>query len=105
MSANIEQVAEAVRAFVSAGKRGCDMLCAMQCAIDAAMAVKTEGLNAQQSGAVEGQDSGDIILAEHMAVIDAHRQKRQERRMQNIPVEVERREGWDRRARSEPMKD
>lgn len=38
-----DQVAEAVRAYVAAGKRGCDLLAAMKCAIDAAMAHDQKG--------------------------------------------------------------
>lgn len=40
-----------------------------------------------------------------IAIVDAMRHQRLERRLQNVPVENERRQGFDRRARSDPLKD
>jgi hypothetical protein len=40
MNATDDQVSEAIRAYVQAGKRGCDMLAAMKCAVEAALSVE-----------------------------------------------------------------
>lgn len=43
-------------------------------------------------------------IDQQMAVVDAARHQRLERRLQNVPVEVERRQGGDRRRRFEDIK-
>lgn len=44
-------------------------------------------------------------IDKQIAVVDAARHQRLERRLQDVPVEVERRAGFDRRARVEKIKD
>lgn len=48
--------------------------------------------------------SASKIIDQQIAIIDSHRAKRLERRLQNEPVEVEKRSGYDRRQRSEGPK-
>lgn len=51
------------------------------------------------------RDDTNAEVDRQIAIVDAMRHQRLERRLQNLPVENERRHGFDRRARSDNLKD